>query len=105
MKLKREKFLFGTYLYSYATSEKARTEANELVRYLKKTGKTFELPIFFDIEDNTQNSLSKQDKTNICKAFGEIVQNAGYKVGIYSSKYWLMNQIDLAQILAAMISG
>ena len=35
----------------------------------------------FDIEDNTQNSLSKQDKTNICKAFGEIVQNAGYKVG------------------------
>lgn len=96
---KKRKIPFGTYLYSYATSvEKARTEANELVRYLKKTGKTFELPIFFDIEDNTQNSLSKQDKTNICKAFGEIVQNAGYKVGIYSSKYWLMNQIDLAQI-------
>lgn len=96
---KKRKIPFGTYLYSYATSiEKARTEANELVSYLKKTGKTFELPIFFDIEDNTQNSLSKQDKTNICKAFGEIVQNAGYKVGIYSSKYWLMNQIDLAQI-------
>lgn len=96
---KKRKIPFGTYLYSYATSvEKARTEANELVRYLKKTGKTFELPIFFDIEDNTQNSLSKQDKTNICKAFGEIVQNAGYKVGIYSSKYWIMNQIDLAQI-------
>ena len=96
---KTRKIPFGTYLYSYATSiEKARTEANELVSYLKKTGKTFELPIFFDIEDNTQNSLSKQDKTNICKAFGEIVQNAGYKVGIYSSKYWLMNQIDLAQI-------
>lgn len=96
---KKRKIPFGTYLYSYATNvEKARTEANELVRYLKKTGKTFELPIFFDIEDNTQNSLSKQDKTNICKAFGEIVQNAGYKVGIYSSKYWLMNQIDLAQI-------
>lgn len=96
---KKRKIPFGTYLYSYATSvEKARTEANELVSYLKKTGKTFELPIFFDIEDNTQNSLSKQDKTNICKAFGEIVQKAGYKVGIYSSKYWLMNQIDLAQI-------
>ena len=96
---KKRKIPLGTYLYSYATSvEKAKTEANELVSYLKRTGKTFELPIFFDIEDNTQNSLSKQDKTNICKAFGEIVQKAGYKVGIYSSKYWLMHQIDLAQI-------
>ena len=96
---KKRNIPFGTYLYSYATNvERAKTEANELVSYLKKTGKTFELPIFFDIEDKTQTSLSKQDKTNICKAFGEIIQNAGYKVGIYSSKYWLMNQIDLAQI-------
>ncbi len=89
----------GTYLYSYATNvDQARTEANQLVNYLKSTGKTFELPVFFDIEDNTQNSLSKQAKTDICIAFGEIVQNAGYKVGIYSSKYWLTYGIDLNQI-------
>ena len=61
---KKRNIPFGTYLYSYATNvEGAKTEANELVGYLKKTGKTFELPIFFDIEDKTQTSLSKQDKT------------------------------------------
>lgn len=44
---KKRKIPLGTYLYSYATSvEKAKTEANELVSYLKRTGKTFELPIF-----------------------------------------------------------
>lgn len=97
---KRKKIPIGTYLYSYATDvEEAKREAIGLVNYLKSTGQTeFDLPIFFDIEDKTQVNINKQTQTDMCKAFGEIIKANGFKVGIYSSSYWLLTKIDLAQI-------
>jgi len=89
----------GTYIYSYATSvEGAKREANALVTYFKQTGKSFELPVFFDLEDPSQQSLSTKVRTDMCNAFGEILEANGYKVGIYASKNWLINYIDLSQI-------
>lgn len=90
----------GTYIYSYATNvNEARNEANGLVNYLLSTGQTdFNLPIFFDIEDSSQVNIDKQTQTDMCKAFGEILKAHGFRVGIYSSKNWLLNKIDLNQI-------
>ncbi len=94
---KKRKIPIGTYLYSYATTvEDAKKEANNLLTWLK--GKSFELPVFYDVEDASQQHLSKELKTDICLAFCEIIKNAGHKVGIYSSKNWISSQIDLTRI-------
>ena len=87
----------GTYIYSYAISkEEARTEANELLKYLNAIGANkFELPIFFDVEDNVQNSLSKQEITDITIEFCKTIQNAGYITGVYTSKNWLINKMKV----------
>ena len=89
----------GTYLYSYATNvQEAKNEANALVNYLKGKQMSFELPVFYDIEDPSQYGASKDEKTQMCVEFCEILKQAGYDVGIYSSRNWLTNYIDLARI-------
>ena len=96
---KQYKIPLGTYLYSYATNvQEAKNEANALVKYLKEKNMSFELPVFYDMEDKAQNGASKDTKTQMCIEFCEILKKAGYKVGIYSSKNWLTNYIDLTKI-------
>ncbi len=96
---KQYKIPLGTYLYSYATNvQEAKNEANALVKYLKENNMSFELPVFYDMEDKAQNGASKDTKTQMCIEFCEILKKAGYKVGIYSSKNWLTNYIDLTKI-------
>lgn len=96
---KQYKIPLGTYLYSYATNvQEAKNEANALVKYLKENNMSFELPVFYDMEDKAQNGASKDTKTQMCIEFCEILKKAGYKVGIYSSKNWLTNYIDLNKI-------
>ena len=87
----------GAYLYSYATDvEGARLEAYNMLSWLN--GRSFELPIFYDIEDSTQDGIDIQTKTDMCIAFCDIIKSAGYKVGIYTNKNRLMTQIDLSRI-------
>ena len=97
---KKGKIPLGIYLYSYATSEdEARREAENLIKYLNTSNKKeYELPIFFDIEDKTQESLSKDTATKIITAFGNVIKNAGYNTGIYANLDWYTNKIDLSKI-------
>lgn len=90
----------GAYFYSYAESvDEAKTEAEQVVKYLKESGQTrYELPIFYDIEDKCQIALDKQTRTNMVISFCEILKNAGYKVGVYSYLYWLTNYMYLNQL-------
>ena len=87
----------GSYLYSYAKSiEDARREANNCLNWL--SNRTFEYPIFYDLEDKSQNGLSVQTITDMAKVFCSIVSNAGYKVGVYANRNWLMYKIDTSQL-------
>lgn len=75
----------GAYWYSYAMSaDEAKKEAETCLSVIKN--KQFEYPIYFDIEESKQLALGKSKCTEIAKAFCEAVENAGYFVGIYSSK-------------------
>lgn len=83
----------GAYHYSYATTvEQAKAEAQLCLNTIK--GKTFEYPIYFDIEDPSQSSLSKSTISAIIKAFCKTVEEAGYYVGIYANLSWLNTKID-----------
>lgn len=80
---KTHKIPMGAYWYCYAKSvDDARLEAQACVSILG--GKSFELPVFYDIEEQSTLALGKSTVSNIAKTFLNIVKSSGVKVGIYS---------------------
>lgn len=79
---------FGTYLYSYANTEsKARSEAEHVLRLVK--GYKLSYPVYYDLEEaGTQSGA-----VNRMKIFAEIIENAGYWVGVYCNKSWWDNTL------------
>ncbi len=82
----------GFYWYSYAASkQEANQEALTFIKTIKN--KTPEYPVYIDIEDKVQQSLSKKDCTDIVKTFCDNMEDAGYYAGIYSYKSFLENKL------------
>ena len=46
-------------------------------------GYNLSFPIYLDMEDKVQAVLSDSERGNIASVFCNIIQNEGYKVGIY----------------------
>ncbi len=87
----------GVYLYSYAkTEEEAKKEAQVTLKWLNN--RKIQLPIYFDIEDDSQLNLGKETLTNICIAFSSVIENSGYWAGIYSNKNWLTNILNSEEL-------
>ena len=86
---KSRKLPVGVYHYSMAkTAAAAKEEAQFLIQNVLK-GKTFEYPIYMDVEDKTQLALGKDLLTDIVVAFCDTLEKAGYYTGIYSSARFL----------------
>ena len=78
----------GVYHYTMAeTVDEARDEANFMLNILK--GKQFEYPIWLDVEDKVQKTLGKDLLTQIITTYLDILEGAGYYVGIYSTYLYL----------------
>lgn len=78
---------YGVYLYSYAdTVEKAKSEAAHVLRLLKNLKP--EYPIYYDLEDKITAQCGKNRILEISKTFVEILEKAGYWVGIYANLNW-----------------
>ncbi|MBQ8781095.1 MAG: glycoside hydrolase family 25 protein [Oscillospiraceae bacterium] len=89
----------GTYFYTYAKStDEAETEAEVFLEWIK--GKTFELPVYFDIEDQSINHLSRDVLTDICLRWCGRVEKAGYYTGIYANVYWFSRLLDTDRLSA-----
>ena len=83
----------GIYHYSYAkTIDEAKLEAAQVLLWLNN--KDLDLPIYFDIEDKSQANLGKELLNEICKAFCNRIEAAGYWAGIYANKNWATKIID-----------
>lgn len=83
----------GTYWYSYAqNAAEAKAEAELFINTIK--GKQFEMPIAFDIEDPTQDSLSTATKDAIITTFMSYCESKGYYVMLYSYDSFLKNSIS-----------
>lgn len=83
----------GVYLYSYALSvEDAKREAQITLKWLNN--RKLNLPVYYDIEDKSQETLSKETLTTMCETFCKIIEEAGYWAGIYANKYWLTSHLD-----------
>lgn len=91
----------GVYLYAYdLTAEAAQKAADLLADLLQKGGYKLSYPIYYDQEDNKLLSLTRQQRTDIAKAFLERMQQRGYYAAVYSYTSWLNNQLDMKQLAA-----
>jgi GH25 family lysozyme M1 (1,4-beta-N-acetylmuramidase) len=81
---------YGVYLYSYATTVAgAKGEAAHALRLLKMCNEwetSLSLPVFYDMEDEDQmKNTSKALKGDMAETFCTILQDEGYKTGVYSN--------------------
>jgi GH25 family lysozyme M1 (1,4-beta-N-acetylmuramidase) len=84
---------FGVYLYSYATDlDHARSEAQHVLRLV--SGYSPSLPIFLDLEENRIHNVGTEMIGQMAQTFCDIIQNAGYSVGIYASLSWWGNELS-----------
>lgn len=87
----------GAYYYQYADAVgEGKKEAENCLRYIE--GKSFELPIFYDVEDGSLNGLSKETLTAIVKEFCETIKAAGYTPGVYANKNWLNTKLNVEEL-------
>ena len=89
---------WGAYLYSYAlTVDEAKSEAAHALRLLK--GKKPSYPIYLDMEDADKYKERHGMPPNhvlidICYTFLDIVEKAGYYVGLYASLSWFKEKLN-----------
>ena len=75
----------GAYWYSYANNvTESEQEARAFLDCIK--GKTFEYPLYFDIEEKTAFNQGLFICSAMAERFCDILEKAGYFAGIYASK-------------------
>ena len=88
---------YGVYLYSYALTEaNVDSEVAHTLRMI--SGRNPSLGVFFDMEDAdgykaNHGMPSKDMLNNFCIRYMRGISNAGYKAGVYASKYWFTNTL------------
>jgi len=96
--LKNAGIKVGVYLYSYVTSiDNAILEAQNCLKIIE--GKTFELPIFYDLEDKITRVLGKEIITKCAKTFCEEKERKGRKAGVYANLDWFTNYINVNELI------
>lgn len=91
-KAKKAGLKVGAYWYSYATSSNdAVLEARACMSVIK--GKTFEYPIWFDLEEGSQFAKGTTFCSSLVKAFCSELEKNGYFTGLYMSRSYLQNYI------------
>ena len=97
----------GLYFYSQAINEtEAMEEASfvttKLLHYGLQT--RISLPIVIDVEYATSqhngraDNLTKQERTDVVRAFANHIKSLGYEPMIYASKSFLYNNLDMNQL-------
>ena len=82
----------GVYKYSYAlTVADIQKEAQTVIDVLD--GRKLDFPVWLDLEDSTQKTLSTSMLDTLIKTFWSVVTAAGYKFGIYCNADWYENVI------------
>ena len=85
------------YIYNYCNSEEnARDGAKWAIDKLKN--KTLELPVYFDMGDESIQNLGRDKLTSICIAFNTEIEKTGLWAGVYANLYWYNNYLNKEEI-------
>lgn len=83
----------GAYWYSYAETENDAKQEAEVFREVIK-GKTFDMPVAFDIEEKCHVNLPNGTVGEIIKTFCTSMESAGYYVSLYSYASFLRDKVS-----------
>lgn len=87
----------GAYWYLYArTVDDAKAEARAFLKAI--AGKQFDYPIYLDIEDPSVRQVGRNICDAMVRAFGEIIESAGYYFGVYTNIDWYRNVLSGPQL-------
>ena len=79
----------GVYNYTYATTvAKAKTDAKKVLEILNGR----KAMVWLDVEDECLKKL-KGTLVNIINAYGEVIQSAGLRFGVYTGQFYYNNYI------------
>lgn len=93
----------GVYFFTQATTEVEAVEEASAVLYLCKD---YELtyPVFIDTESAGGNGradkLEVLERSRCIQAFCETIRSGKYKAGVYASKNWFNNRLDISKLSA-----
>ena len=94
----------GFYWYSYALDiEGAKKEAQAMINAIAPYKDIVKFGVWFDMEDadgyKKKNGMpSNKTLREMCAAFCEATENAGYYSGIYASESWFNNQLKGSEV-------
>lgn len=91
----------GVYFFTQAVNEvEAVEEASAVLSLVEEY--ELDYPIFIDTEgaggNGRADGLNKEMRTLVCDAFCRTVENAGYRGGIYASRNWYNNNLDMNRL-------
>ena len=89
----------GVYFFTQAIDKnEAIEEASMVLQCIQNYKLTY--PVFLDVEASggRADGLSKEERTEICKAFCETIQKYNYTAGIYANKTWMEKKLDMSQL-------
>lgn len=87
----------GVYIYNYCNSIDALKKGTGwAIKQLNK--RNLQLPVYLDMEDKTIICEGKTELTNQCIEFCKIVENSGYRAGVYANLNWFKNYIDATKL-------
>lgn len=89
----------GVYYYTYAQDQ--ATADKELAKLKEAlSGKTFELPIAVDVEDNKLKPLSKSALTNLVSYAAKKIESWGLYAMVYTYTYYANTELDMDALSA-----
>ena len=94
-KAKENGFHVGCYFYSGATTNiEAIEEANYIVNYIKNNNLDFDMPVYWDVEDNIIKDTGKNNICKMTKEFFSVMDFAKIYTGVYTSSSWMQDFFD-----------
>lgn len=89
----------GVYIRCGATTwESFETSINAFLETID--GKQFDYPVYVDVEEDAQAALGKEVMTKYVLDALTMIENAGYKAGVYANLNWFTNYLDKDAIAA-----
>lgn len=91
----------GLYFFTQATNAVEAVEEASMVLCLND-GRPLDYPIFIDTEgaggNGRADGLDTVTRTEVVEAFCETIEGAGYRAGIYASRNWYYNRLDMTRL-------
>ena len=91
----------GVYFFTQATNEvEAVEEASMVISMVKDY--MLDYPIYIDTEgaggNGRADGLDVETRTLVCDAFCRTIENAGYEAGVYASRNWYNNRLNVSEL-------